>query len=207
MNPFLSRPGILQQAFLVILLVGSPTRAELQEYRTIPEKSSIVITGTSTLHDWEIKAAIDESALLLDLAQDESGPEIVQMAVTVPVRSMQSGKAGMDKNTYKALNADQFPRIMFNAIDRVSAQEGSEANGWRYTVSGRLSVMGENTPLSVPFLLEQTPDGGVLITGHTVFLMSDTGVTPPRAALGAIRTGDRIVVTFKWALLPTTSLP
>lgn len=178
-------------------LVGKAQTAKLNI-----KESSILVKGTSSLHDWRCKTEqitgdISYKADALTLK------DITDLDLQLVVKSMRSIKengnyyeSGMDKNMYKALNAEKFPKITFTLIDisNVKASAGKAD----FVAKGNLTIAGNQKPISFPVNATLTANG-IIFNGTTSFKMTSFSVTPPRALLGTIKTGDEITIEFNAA--------
>ncbi|WP_293302948.1 YceI family protein [Pedobacter sp. UBA4863] len=163
------------------------------------KESAILVKGTSSLHDWRCKTEqfsgdISYSANALTLK------DITAVDLQLVVKSMKSIKengnyyeAGMDKNTYKALNADKFPKITFVLTDISNLKAGPGKAD--FVAKGNLTIAGSQKPISFPATATLTANG-IVVKGSTSFKMTSFGVTPPKALLGTIKTGDEITIVF-----------
>ncbi|MFN0255778.1 YceI family protein [Pedobacter ureilyticus] len=163
------------------------------------KESSIIVKGTSSLHDWRCKTEqmsgdISYSANALTLK------DISATNLELIVKSMRSIKengnyyeSGMDKNMYKALNADKNPKIIFvlTDINNLKASAGKAD----FVAKGNLNIAGSQKPISFPVNATLTANG-IVFKGSTTFKMTTFGVTPPKALLGTIKTGDEITIVF-----------
>lgn len=163
------------------------------------KESSIIVKGTSSLHDWRCKTEqmsgdISYSANALTLK------DISATNLELIVKSMRSIKengnyyeSGMDKNMYKALNADKNPKIIFvlTDINNLKASAGKAD----FVAKGNLTIAGSQKPISFPVNATLTANG-IAFKGSTTFKMTMFGVTPPKALLGTIKTGDEITIVF-----------
>src|SRR5665811_2354958 len=91
--------------FVFILAITIPLSG--QEFTSLQSESSMKITGTSTVHDWEIDVTSFSAKAVL------KGESIEKVEFSAEVESLKSGTSSMDNNTYKALNADKYPTIKF----------------------------------------------------------------------------------------------
>lgn len=163
------------------------------------KESSIIVKGTSSLHDWRCKTEqmsgdISYSANALTLK------DISATNLELIVKSMRSIKengnyyeSGMDKNMYKALNADKNPKIIFvlTDINNLKASAGKAD----FVAKGNLTIAGSQKPISFPVNATLTANG-IAFKGSITFKMTTFGVTPPKALLGTIKTGDEITIVF-----------
>ncbi|MGL1885312.1 MAG: YceI family protein [Reichenbachiella sp.] len=150
-----------------------------QEYKLNKENSQISIIGTSNIHDW---ACVVEN---FDITASIEGTTISSIAFEAKVKSIKSGKSGMDNNVYAALKEKQNPKIYFKS-EKIEIQ-ASKIKG-----KGALTIAGETRQIDIELGLEQTSTNNYVISGAVVILMTDYNVTPPTAVFGTIKTGDQI---------------
>jgi len=142
------------------------------------------ITGTSTVHDWEIDVTSFSAKAVL------KGESIEKVEFSAEVESLKSGTSSMDNNTYKALNADKYPTIKFRG-------KNMTGNNGKINIKGDLTISGVTKPVAFKATQERWAEQSMTFKGTYTFNMSDFGVDPPRALLGTIRTGDEITIDFK----------
>ncbi|WP_224484855.1 YceI family protein [Robertkochia aurantiaca] len=175
--------------FLVTLLCGMSLKA--QEYKLDDSSSEMIIYGTSNLHDWEIDAEDQDVKLLMG----ESDNSIKDLEVIVGVKGLKSGKGGMDKNTYKALDADDHENIRYK-MKEVKTISEKGAGTWAIETAGEMTISGVTKMVTVPF--EMKVDGNkVILTGEKSLKMTEFNVEPPTALFGTITTGDEVTIKFK----------
>lgn len=168
--------------FGFILAIALPMSA--QEFKSLPAESSMKITGTSTLHDWEINVTSFSAKAVL---KDES---IETVEFNAEVKSFRSGTSSMDNNTFKALNTDKYPTIQFKG-------KNMTGNNGNINIKGDLTISGVTKPVSFKATQERWAEQSMSFKGTYTFNMSEFGIDPPRAMLGTIRTGDEITIDFK----------
>lgn len=177
----------------------------------VGSSASIRVTGTSTLHDWEIHAETVYGSLhlsgqspegtsameLLDLAQPQHHPAL---DIRVPVRSLKSGKNAMDKITWKTLQSAQHPEIRFTLLDLQpaanSGQEPTEVLPVLYR--GDLFAAGITRTIEITGTAEKTETGHLKFTGSGSLNMTDFNIQPPAVMLGLIKAGDEVWVDFSF---------
>lgn len=155
------------------------------------KNSSLIVSGTSSLHDWDISAEDISGTLDVDLGEIV---KISKLEVVVKSESLKSGKNGMDKNTYKALKTDRFETIKFKLK---TVNEIAKVKDAYYEVSavGDLTVAGVTRSVHLRFFL-QVIEKKILIMGNIELRMTEFEIEPPRALLGTIKTGDLINIKF-----------
>lgn len=155
--------------------------------------SEIIVAGTSNIHDWEMKTNSKQGMAVLKM-QDGKLTEISKLQVSVLAESLDSGKGGMDKNAYKALDTKKHKNIEFN-LDKVKNITAGTNNS--YTVEGLASLKIAGVSKQVPVSFTATVNGSKLkINGKQEINMTHYKVDPPTAMFGTIKTGEDVTVKF-----------
>jgi hypothetical protein len=175
------------------------------------------IEGTSNIHDWQVEGKLIGGYL-------EAGPGFpadpgqavqpgkvdVKVDVFIPVRSLKSiEKDGrpysdsMDDIMYGKLLLPTQPRILYHLDELVLKQGPTGTNMFCVLdATGCLVVAGVTNKITMP--VQVTPLGGkkLKITGRTAVKMTDFGIKPPAPAiaLGLIKTGDEVKLSFEWMI-------
>lgn len=162
-----------------------------QEYNLNNQASELIVSGTSSLHDWDIKAEQRKGSIVLDLSNKL---QIQKLKFEVASESLKSGKGSMDKNTYKALNTKEYKNITFNLVDVKEVSDLGNGN-YRIKSNGNLTIAGVTKKISLDFNL-QVSTGKIVIKGEKELKMTDFNIDPPKALLGTITTGNEITIKF-----------
>jgi hypothetical protein len=185
---------------------ASPTRAAV----TLGAGSELWIEGKSTIHDWHSRTSTLGFTLSRDAAQADPADAAAIDAwlragglrgldLVVPLATMRSGKAALDKNMLKALNAEKHPEIRFVLA---KAQLGTAAGDTlAVTAEGQLTVSGETRPVNVSGRLIRS-GRHVLLEGTHAMKMTDHKVQPPKLMMGTLKVRDPITVFFRLFLVP-----
>lgn len=203
-----ARRGIVSALVATLLVVlipmGSANATPVAHYRATPG-GSLVISGTSTLHDWTAKStALTGKAVFAGQWTGKGGAAIDLRAIdlVIAVKSLKSSEGGgMDDTMYGALHLKKHAFITYQLTTaRLLAPPVGKKAPAIFNTTGKLKVNG--TTRTVPLVLTVTPlaDGGLTITTTTKLKMTDFGVKPPTAMFGVIRSGNAITVTATWPL-------
>jgi polyisoprenoid-binding protein YceI len=162
--------------------------------------SEVSFTGTSSLHGFTCKTTQFDAQLSVDPEYATNLAELARpigaVNVTIPVRSLNCGNKGLESNMLKAMKADQNATITFR-LDTYEIDAASRtAEAFTAQATGSLKIAGRERPIQLQVRGERYPDGAVRARGERDLLMSEFGIRPPSMMLGAVKTGDRVVVRF-----------
>jgi hypothetical protein len=175
--------GIFTLIFLIT--AGFPALAQERQLPLSADASSFRISGTSTLHDWHMEGNEASGFCLTKASGELTGGKVVLKA-----ESLKSGKRGMDKNAYKALETDDFPEITFTLNALKQDGDGLFIASGELTVSGFTRAVDFNCNVS-------NVQGTITVEAQTSFLLTDFEIEPPTALLGTIKTGDEVSISIK----------
>ena len=196
------------------LLAAGALRAadKLVRYEAQPG-SKIKIEGTSTIHDWTVETAIIGGFMELDAEFDADLKTLKvkpKVEVTIPARSLKSGKKPMDTVMLEAMKSTQFPKIEYRLLD-MAAKDAPKtaAGGYAFTAKGALTVCGVTRTNTMVLNLERVSKTQLKVTGTTAVKMTDFGIKPPapEIALGLIKTGDDVKLTIEWVTSQPADAP
>lgn len=176
------------RVFLSLFFVASFAQ-DLKLYTT---GSKVTVDGTSNVHDWTVEAKAMNGKLDAKL---ESSLKIDQLTFSVEVEQLKSGKSGMDKNTYKALNSTKYKTIDFKMTKVQKITKLSE-NNYQLELAGDLTISGKTKSI-VLATTAQVQGGKLILNGKYKLNMTHYGVEPPKALMGTIKTGEEVTVNFK----------
>jgi hypothetical protein len=156
----------------------------------------VSIAGTSNIHAY---TASTTAVRVVDVTLANAAPSgwndvlepgaIQTFAVSIPAASLSSPKDGLDKAMHKALKVAAFPEITFK-LSRVE----NGAAGMRGL--GTLTIAGVARAVSLS-LSTARHESTLTVKGEVPLLMTDFGITPPKAMLGMLKTDPKVVVTFE----------
>jgi len=162
--------------------------------------SRLWLEGSSNLRDWRCDAtSLDASIDLDDASGYSTGTSSVErlrrVQVRVPTYALTCGRSQMDAIMYKALRAADEPdcRQIIGRFDVVARSTDADHS---LVMQGTLRIAGRERLVRVPVEVQQQHDGSLRAQGALPILMTDYGITPPKALFGVLRTQNRFVVKF-----------
>ncbi len=175
----------------VMLLFGMVLDA--QEAYKIKE-SKMEIVGTSSLHDW-VSSVLNLTAEGDFTVNNEQIENIAGLVVNIQVKDIQSTKGSMmDNKTYSALKEESNPIIRFTLTEVTSIE--TTYFGQQISTKGNMEIAGKNRPVQLDVKAKVLPNGELSFEGSTEINMLDYDMEPPKAMLGAIKTGELVTVNF-----------
>lgn len=165
-----------------------------QSFSLVSKESYIKVTGTSSIHDWEMNSS--DIIATLSLLKEEGGIKGIEaVQFKMKAKALLSENSTMDSKAHSALKADKNPEINFQMIScNISNSTKQEMQG---AINGRLSVAGKTRQVTIPFRGKYSDSNSIGVNGIVKLKMTDFEIDPPRAMLGALKTGDDINVEFK----------
>jgi polyisoprenoid-binding protein YceI len=149
----------------------------------------IVIEGTSNIHDWEMDVEKVDGFIQFNTDNDFN---INDISLSIPVKSLKSGKGKMDSNTYEALKEKKNSHIRFSFIETTSIEK-TGVSTYKAIVKGNLSIAGTTQIVSIPLIINTDKKN---LTANYNLKMTDYNVSPPTAVFGTIKTGDSVQLNF-----------
>ena len=183
------RSSISIALLLFLFVVGT---AQSQSFN-LQSTSDIKVEGTSNIHDWEINAEKKSGSAVLE-SEDGKVTGLQSLQVTIPAEGLKSGKGGMDKNTYKALNTNKHKNIEFK-LDQVKDFQDAGKGTYKVKGVGTLKIAGVSKQIPLDFTMEVDANT-IKISGEKALNMTDYKVDPPTAMFGTITTGEEVTIKF-----------
>ena len=178
----------------LFILILTTQISVAQTFEVNNSASRMEVLGTSNIHDWEILAKDFQGTINLEL---ENGQlvKISQLDFSVIAESLESGKGGMDNNTYKALNTDKYKTIIYKLV-KVNDIDCTSKSPCKITTSGYLTIAGTKKPIDITFD-SKISDGNIVLSGNKAIKMSNFNIDAPTALFGTITTGDEVNIKFE----------
>lgn len=194
-------------ALLSLILLPAAVWAQSSSY-VLADNSSMVITGTSTIHDWEadvesMDLEINFDPSLLGTEQDSSA--IQGLTFTAKAESIESGKGRMDNKIYDALKVDDHPTITFTMSEAEVANYDEATGNLSLNVTGALTIAGVEKTVTFPVQGERMNNGSYSFEGNYSLNMEDYDIDPPSAVFGTIKSGEEVDINFSMVLTASNS--
>jgi polyisoprenoid-binding protein YceI len=182
----------LQTVLLIALTIASTTTIKAQSLSLTESNNSVVVSGTSSLHDWEMILSGFKASTKVN--QQDDGSVVLESAVfTADANNLSSDNSMMDKKAHEALNAKKAPEISFRQSETVTIPSGGEKS---IRIKGNLKIAGQTKSVTIPLRVTSQSDGTLLVKGTLPITMSDYKMEPPTAMFGTIKAGDEVKVNF-----------
>jgi polyisoprenoid-binding protein YceI len=160
------------------------------------KSNDMELSGTSSLHDWEMNAQAFTGKAQFDFKNDDDQTLVGLSSLTfsLPVTNLKSDKKGLDKNAYEALNIDKHKNIMYTLSSaKVSAEKDHK---FLIKTTGNLTISGVTKEVVMNVYCSLNKDATITCTGTESLKMSDYKVEPPSFLFGAMKTGDAATLDF-----------
>ena len=161
--------------------------------------SRVSIAGTSNIHPYTASSTAARVVRLQIAGGVRAGnwDELLKpgaleaFEISVPAASLSSSRDGLDKNMHKALKVTEHPDISFRLYRLEAGEPAGDVRG-----VGILAVAGVAREVTLTLKTART-DATLTVTGEVRLLMTDFGITPPKAMLGMLKTDPGVTVTFE----------
>lgn len=158
--------------------------------------SVVKVEGTSTLHNWTMQSTTIKGEISAPTPDNWNAP--AKAVVTIPVTSIKSEHAKMDKLMAEALKAKTNPEIRFEMTS--ATPQNVTANGFLLKTQGKLTIAGVTKEVALDVQGSRNADGRYTLAGTAPIKMTSFGIKPPTAMMNTIKTGDDVKVTFRWVV-------
>ena len=166
------------------------------------DTARVTIEGTSNIHEYTAsttKVRVTRAQLGAAVAGPEFWENVLKpgavetFEIAIAAATLTSPKDGLDKNMHKALKTQEHPDITFRLLRLEPGQAGALKG------IGMLRIAGVEREIALK-LKTQRKDSTLTVTGKVDLLMTDYGITPPKAMLGMLKTDPKVTITFETVL-------
>jgi hypothetical protein len=187
---------ILSSAFIILAGTAPLTAQDIYEINSYSKATSITVSGTSNIHDWNMTspALVCSALMAYDNTGSASTLNVSKFEFSVAVKTLKSGKGKMDDKTYTALKADKHSIITYKLISATASSY--KKDGFNIQSTGTLTIAGVTKQIDMMVACQVKPDGTIICVGSKKLKMTDYDVQPPTALLGTITSGNDITISF-----------
>ncbi|MCW3788322.1 YceI family protein [Plebeiibacterium sediminum] len=150
-------------------------------------QSALSVSGTSTIHDWEMEVEEMKGNLLVSNMDDLESVQKGELSFNV--KSLVSGQSLMNKKAYAALKESKHPVIKGKILKIYSSAS-------QYKVELELTVAGVTKAITSNFKTSIVNTTQIKVQGNFDLKLSDFDIEPPVAIMGTIKTGDAVNVKY-----------
>ena len=207
--------SILAALTAAVSLVGTPVSGQQVPDAvrlTVLEGSKLWIEGSSNVRSWTCTATTLDADISVEPSWERSnlgGSDVSNLVrrvdVRVPVRALKCGNGKMESIMYGALRAGEPSGVAYILASFEAVRSATTDSSVVHTI-GMLSIAGRENAVRMDVRAERLADGRLRAVSEVPILMTDYGIRPPRALLGAIRTGNAVVVKFELYVAPQTTV-
>jgi polyisoprenoid-binding protein YceI len=155
---------------------------------------SLVVSGTSTLHDWDMKSADGSFEGTFTFSAANAITAVTGISFTTNSTALKSGHGAMDKNAYKALKTDKVTAITFQAA--TATVSVVDASNYLVKAVGKLTIAGSTQNAEISATCKVNPDKSLSVMGSKKLSMKEFGMEPPTFMMGTIKTGNDVTLKF-----------
>jgi hypothetical protein len=186
----------------LILLLGIgclfSTNSFAQVKYTSKGNVSVVVSGTSTLHDWDMKSSTGNFEGVFTLNAANAITAVANVSFSTTADALKSGHSAMDKNAYKALKTDKSNTISFLAGNTTVSP--IDASNFLVKANGKLTVAGKTLDTEISATCRVNADKSISIMASKKISMKDYAMEPPSFMMGTIKTGNDVSLKFDFSI-------
>ncbi len=188
---------LITTSFLMLFLAGSMLAQDVT--LTIQGQPQMKIDGEANVKSWDADVNEVDGTLVFaeveEMTLENLSPDLFkEMALTIPVESIESGSGGMTKNIHKYLKEKNHPTITFSLteVTNIEIQDGSAL----ITANGVINAAGKDHSVTMEVTATMNEDGSINFQGEQDLLMTSFDIDPPTAVFGTVRAKDEMVISY-----------
>lgn len=164
---------------------------------SIDPSSELVLYGSSNINKFKC-ACTDQfpnSTIRFNKGKNGTSATFSNALLDIGVKTLDCGNKIMNKDLQKTLRGDEFPRIRIELIQvkQLDDSKLKEPGVWaNQIVEAGLTIAGVRRNIDLSVRAQQTGSGRFRFISDKNILMTDFGLTPPKALMGAIKVNDLI---------------
>ena len=161
---------------------------------TCKNNLSLTLSGTSTLHDWDMKSSQGTFKGVFTLNSEGAITAVTGLSFTTTAQSLKSGHDEMDKNAYKALKTEKAATISF--VGGSTTITNLDATDFVVKSNGKLTIAGTTLDAEITATCIVKIDKSISVMGSKKISMKDFAMAPPTFMMGTIKTGNDVTLKF-----------
>jgi len=178
----------------VILFGVIPQSLKAQVYKLSPSADvNIKVLGSSNIHDWTMTSTALESQGNFKLSEGQL-KEVTAFSFSLNAKSLKSDHQSMDNRTYKTINADQFPKIIYRLSSATITSV--QKNKFLIKTTGELTIAGTTQTITMNVTAVVNADNSLTCTGSEKLKLTDYKIEPPSFMLGAMKVTNDLTIQF-----------
>jgi polyisoprenoid-binding protein YceI len=188
----------LQKCFVLasslLLFIGAFSQVKYSAKKSL----SLTLSGTSTLHDWDMKSSTGTFEANFVIAGSNTINTVNELSFSTKAESLKSGHDAMDKNAYVALKSDKFPLISYTSNKSTIIK--LDASTYSVKTTGKLTIAGTTLDEEIDATCKVNSDKSITVMGSKKISMKDFGMSAPTFMMGTVQTGNDVVLKFDMKL-------
>jgi polyisoprenoid-binding protein YceI len=195
----IAAPRTIVIAILALLFLLAPRSSAFAGGASLRVDAAVVtLSGTSNVHPYQASTTsvkvtrLKVSPAIAGDVDALAGDGVVEaFDIAIAAATLTSPKGDLDKNLHKALKTDQHADITF-CLSRL--EKGTAPNAFKGI--GKLTIAGVEREVALD-LTVQKAGTTLAVKGTLALVMTDYGITPPKAMLGMLKTDPKVTITFE----------
>ena len=181
-------------AGITCFLLPQFSKAQGNEKGYVASDITIKVLGTSNVHDWNMTSMAAVSQGDFKFNEQNQLKSLNAFSLSVGVKSLKSEHASMDNRTYKAINADQYPKIVYKLTSAVITLVSG--NKYLIKTKGELTIAGASQAISMDVTAVVGTNNTINCTGEEKIKLTDYKITPPSFMLGTMKVYNDLTIQF-----------
>jgi len=181
-------------AGIACLLIPQFSKAQGNDKFYTGSNIAIKVLGTSNVHDWNMTSMAAVSQGDFKFNEQNQLKALSSFSLSLEVKSLKSEHESMDTRTYKAIKADQYPKIVYKLTSAIV----TSVSGNKYLIKtkGELTIAGATQPISMDVTAVVGTNNIVNCTGEEKIKLTDYKITPPSFMLGTMKVYNDLTIQF-----------
>lgn len=164
---------------------------------SIDPASELTLYGSSNVNKFKCDCTdqFPRSTVKFNKGKSGTSATFSNAILDLGVAALDCGNKMMNKDLQRTLKGDEYPRIRIELVQvkQLDDEKLKEPGTWAtQVVEAGLTIAGVRKTIDLSVRTQQTEPGRFRFVSDKNILMTDFGLTPPRALMGTIRVNDLI---------------